>query len=116
MSTPDQLDTTMSNQDMVKYFAPFTLKAELEIKSPTFSETDVESPRNALELDDVAFAEWPHIEGRQSNNGQNYQQYVKGHGAKSDQKECSMKLEFPKLNFSMTFGNINLISKLQEYI
>ena len=105
MPTQDQvvLDNSMCNQEMVN-FAPFTLKMEVEIKSPTFSETDVEKPNNALELDDVAFAEWPHIEGRP--NMRPYQQIVQNkQGAKSSQKDRSMKLEFPKLNF-----NINLIS------
>ena len=105
-------DTAMSfttvDQEMVNYFTPFTLKVELEIKRPTFSDTDVESPKNALELDDVAFPEWPKDERRhfQLQNPKN----VKGSlldGPKSNKKECSKKLEFPKFNF-----NFNLISKL----
>ena len=105
MPTQDQvvLDNSMCNRQMEIIFAPFTLKMELEIKSPTFSDTDVEKPNNALELDDVAFAEWPHIKGIPHMRSYQHCQHVKR--TRSDLRESNMKLEFPKLNFS-----INLIS------
>ena len=78
------------------------MKPEVEIKSPTFSDNDVESPRNALALNDVAFAEWPPV----GPNRQNQPHYGRA-GGLSNHKDTTKKLEFPKINF-----NINLVSLL----